>query len=1396
MIIRKVSRWGGVLVAVLLSLLVLKSAPTTEAVVRPSNSGVFAGRFIPAFVGAAYDPSVAYQELAGLPVYVFAFDFWSGPNNPDGSWIVSNLAIRTQVRADGSFQVQGLPVASHYGVYFPFALNGGNVVRTDCEGGRDIYAATTASLTNPCRAEGKKDWMFRMPRPEDRLQDVFSYAGHYLALENGANAPGATVLTNIDSQIQIPGGYEHVRIEHAFITNKNEVDIENNINTFPVVPNSTLKVTLESTDPSGSEYEIYAVRVTKANAVSGAAGGVGGGYRLAPIQNFPVIRGRAILSTASTTPEGSNDYTFQSFAPPGYYALTTWRKEGGSPSYLGWDGVSGLNTHKSGWAQVEVTETLEGQGLTDTTDWRHMLAAPNRIGLSPNRIIVWGTVTSNTGFPLSTFRQHTPHVDAIVHMDSDRTQYFTYTDTDQEIGFVTPGVTIGGTASQAIQPSTTIRGIYAFSSPSSGVEPHSDEATLHVENPGFGKGTVNTGFIHSLAGPRRIDLIANESAAGRTNGYDNGLVVHVDNGKVPAGSARVSIAVTNPLGISVTGEREAFYTNALGDLHIPLSKLSYAGVPCDALTFQLRVTFDNNIAYQETNLSASPDCYREITVNNFTNLGAAKSERFNLAFLNSIQKFWDKQTAYAVDGPVPVLVDLNLDSPVSGQLDVQIYRVNGNERTPCGELCPLYDITNTNRLTDPNTQQPTWNVNTQGLTAFVVRFPQPANPRAANAACPDPLSQYCINLNKSSVGVENTVYQLVVQGEIGGQIVDASTRRITIDSGGVPNPGTVPLGIGQNCSIVGAAAAESTKSTGAGTGDEGWSVGHVATRVLFPILAVKDAAQNVSSAAATLTGFDFQAAATGWLAQGACSVGEFFISNLPLVFGTIYKYGLQTRALTQDQPVIQLYDVVRNIVNIVFVLIFVLIGVMTVLHYQPEQWHLRVLLPELLKSLFFANFSLLVVQAILDLNNFASYTIFQFTEGIISTLLTVQGSKATVGLVGAGSGVAVVGGLTAAAASMATGIVAYITSIFASGGGTAIAGIVFVIALLGVILVQALLILVVFFGRYLVIWMGTIAAPAVFALSVLPWFSSYKAKWWSAMLKVAFIQTAVAAVLSVGLLLLTIGSDENSLFSGFGIAIIGLMVLFAAFKMPSGMLAGAAGGFGLGFATAALSSLPSSAGALASKLEGAGKSQLQESLTDNARWEAEYKLKHGSEPSETARNLRRATMPIRALRSFGTGGFGAKREELGALSSDKAVLDRTAAQEKFAYQKHIKQAGLRNLSRISNTDLDKVLKEAPLDREVTDLSGNAVRKADGTTMKYQDLVWDQSKKGGAGDYRSKRDFYEQMDKLQQVELTAEETQNKTQEQINQMLDARKNQVRQQILRDAKSDFRRRKEQQS
>ncbi|RLA77839.1 MAG: hypothetical protein DRG33_06420, partial [Deltaproteobacteria bacterium] len=227
------------------------------------NTAVFTGQIIPAYEGAAYDPTVAFQYLSGLPVYVFVYNRWDGtPGN-----IIDQLAVRTQIRADGSFQAMGVPHGSNYGVFFPFSehcywrdLNTGDENGMDCA--VDTLSCDEGhTCTKVIRVE-RNDGLevepqtapFRFPKSEDHIQDVFSYAV--------APDDSFTLHDQQENKVTVHGA-------QSFITSVNRLDIQSHINVFPVVPATVLNVAVQMCNSTkapcgeGGNLEIYAKRIDR-----------------------------------------------------------------------------------------------------------------------------------------------------------------------------------------------------------------------------------------------------------------------------------------------------------------------------------------------------------------------------------------------------------------------------------------------------------------------------------------------------------------------------------------------------------------------------------------------------------------------------------------------------------------------------------------------------------------------------------------------------------------------------------------------------------------------------------------------------------------------------------------------------------------------------------------------------------------------------------------------------------------------------------------------------------------------------------------------------------------------------------------------------------------------------
>lgn len=1094
----------------LFAMVFIFSPDKASAIVRSSNTNVFTGRFIPAFLGGAYDPSAAFSELAGLPVYVFAYDFWNGAN-PAGqnSWIISDIAVRSQVRADGSFQVQGLPVASHYGVYFPFELQGGKVVRTDC--------TPDDQTTNPCQDNDNRDYLFRMPVQEDKIVDVFSYAGQYL-----------TTPVVIQSQVANNGIYEDIQIKHAFVTNRTEVDIANNINTFPLVPNTTLKISIEDSENVGAEYEVYAIRLARESVF---------GESIIPVE-FPIIKGRTVESSRS----GSvSSYVFQSFAPQGSYAIIVWRRENKSPTYDTWDGESTLNSQKYQVAYQLVQ--VGGTNLGDSSDWRNMLAQDNKVYVFNNRMVVWGMVYTGNGLIFSSKNTLTVASDPVLRIKSDSEKdYVSYYKEDNptdynDVPFIYSGAVPGSTHGPV---TVGTHGFYSFMMDYLSPSTISDAVTVNIDNeslintgdPATGgylqkyqKGTRTVGPYLSINGPIRVDINTGVSSTGRDGGHDSGIFVKalLPNGELASG-ARMTIKSNSKIG--VPAELKVYPIDSNGEGFIPYSELTYRGVPGSAHSYLIRVQLDPHIIFAKvlnTDFNQGEYVSREITLNTVTVRGP--SSEYNLAALNDLKDFIMPNTVNAAGITLEHSNPYNIQvQGLTGDAFIYVYRkfLGIGGLLPCGnDSCVIStDVGALTRIRDkripPNGE-------------VYVHLPKVLTQEVVKKECEgaignvgvDVLGEVCDRIAELSVQAQS--YVVEVKSKIDNE-ERARSVNLSVDSSDNVIPASpLIISLAYDCTTISENAISS--------GRTGWWEKVGDTVNVFAHIK-------------------------GYFAGIACSAGDFFIKNIPGALGLINKYGLQTRALTQDKSILQIADVFRNIVNIIFVFIFIIAAIMTILRYQPEQWHIRVLLPKLLLNLVLANFSVLIIQAMLDLNNFASSTLFNFTIEIITSGETSIGTSTTVGTAAIGAGAALMGSLGVVLANFAMGLLTTILAATAGTGGVAtlfaIIGLVLVV--IPALMIQVAGILLVLLSRYAVIWILAAIGPVAFGLSVLPWFSGYDKKWFDMVVKVSVIQTAVAGIMSIAILLLILASVEDAVFSGIGVVMVAMVMFYMAYKLPFKMM--------------------------------------------------------------------------------------------------------------------------------------------------------------------------------------------------------------------------------------------------
>lgn len=1020
----------------------ISAPPTTE------NTTVFTGQVIPAFIGGAYDPTEGFKQLAGLPIYVFAYDRFQG-----GAGIINNYAVRTQIRADGSFQAQGLPTGAHYGVYFPFRKNNGDVVRTDCRA-PNVQPCVGSVIT----AE------FRWPDPEDQIQDVFSYAY--------ANAGGAVVNTQIrDSSTS--SGYEEIKIEQAFLTSTTRLDIENSINVFPLIPKKAIRVTigLGSTEQEAS-YEIYAQRVTKKmeQAVNQPQG--------LGVVNAPIIRGRTSIGTAS----GPFYYgTFQAYAPEGFYAITVWRTEGGSATYKEWDGISSVNSTNTGLGFEYVSK-----------DWRDMIArAPNETSVAHRNylISVWGLITDDRGLPMSSLNGGPLGLQDIeIGLKSDTSSaYVRKNDTQRNQGDVSRTQDFYTCCGAQSFTDQTVYGTYALYQyfPDNAIPtPLSERDWVYIHTPTYQKNPSSfKEIINGTHGPARINLTATKSARGHTSGYDTGIYLKIN---LPGGN-EASLAKVRVFPLTddkdIAAKYKFYYTNRLGEVHISDNDLKVE------LEYVLAIKSTNFIEYKMIPYLDSADGV------DGDNKGYAQ-DTTTLAFAEPLPY------AYKILGvlPVPfthaqaqeyVPIKVTFQEPPNAQLtSAEIYIRDGTGRF-CGE---------------PECKMPA----TITGNEFNIEILRSVSGEEEKKECIADAWVGGIGPDCDFLGEEfnpNNTYQIRIKFHFEGEDIQNKDpeieKTVMIDAKGHASPPFLEFNF-SNCDLL----------------------GHGFT--LNPLTALSDFF-NVSS----------------------CKLVKFFGDSVGSIFGTVQRVAFETQPVNKTQGVVFLWNIMRGIVNVLFILFLVIIGIMTILRYEPKSFSPGILIPRFFLAVLFANLSLYIVQIFIDINNVATQSIFGITARVLQNVSDGQ-KGAIVGAVGAaGAGWAVLSAVSGLISGMGFSFVSAILSAPATGGVSLIPLLIPAVGMILTILIFIFGLILLFFTRYAVLWVLTVIAPIAFALNIFPSFSDLFKQWWNTLIAYTLMQTVVAFVISLGLLLLTVAGGENGFLNGLGMAITGIIILVSAIKIPA-----------------------------------------------------------------------------------------------------------------------------------------------------------------------------------------------------------------------------------------------------
>jgi hypothetical protein len=1144
----------------------LSHVQSQEAQTNPQSTDIFTGQFIPAYLGSAYDPTEAYKQLAGATVYIFAYDTWGQP--------VNDFAYRTQIRADGSFQAAGLSNASHYAVYF----------------------SDFSELSSPNQSKN-----FRVPKSADNLQTVFAYQQAAYPSGDSCHSPKVqTKGKRIDGggdgseailcpQKGIDGSYP---TRSLFVTSSRTVDIANHVNIFPLVPTTILSLLLNDssggllTNSDGANhntpYEIYAQRILINNdSPSGSPETLITNTNLQT--NGPIIRGRTtyyVSHDASGNATGSSTI-FQAYAPRGLYAITYWRPDSRDPNstitYLTYNGSDALNTPYNGMAfeQAQLDSTAVTGSVSKTLDWGYLSSRPAQDAnqawdTRPGGLNVWGIISSSQGgvarpepnvsikatsrrlglvdlTQRSCDKRVTKIGDSSIAYNFDKTEKFGvyfYTNTcDPQAAPVgtssTETFSIQAGSLSGTSPLTPYQGQESVPVVIGGIEgPARQDISLLSKTTTGVDGTLqrnkNVGMPYT-----KLDLVKNGNLLANVATTDKNGYFSIGGGYFAdiKSDSSYTILAHDPLPTSgmatvLTGQGEtyAFRINApslltsqlamahLGTLAVGTQMsttgrwLASLSLPNFLSSLRLPTAYaagDNNIQYNTFNPDNMVIYLNQDSLKSFSDSFTPKNYSLKVAEVTAPA---EAQSYGGIDKSE--YVNFIAYGDTSNQ--------NSSDRSPDG----------TDQGIITNDMNPATNTPNPNSTIIGVRL-------AAKQDITHSYSDILGTLYQNTSLTEfNFNLSLVFERKAitDGSITPSTTSGSVSQGGQASPPSTLTASMPIRFLI-----ANPTTDTSA------W--------------ADRDASNNSTRFQMAYTKIPLLLEAPGCNdgGGGGFSILHPFssLSNLTdtikaipckAVMGSIHL--VQTAIdwmageiftidpLGKFPMVADMWNITRNFVNGLAVLILVIAGIAIMLRYEPKTYSLQSVLTKLIVTIILVNFSILIIQMAIDIANVLALGGYHL---IVSTLQTVSGYEPVSNSALGGAGVAL------------AALAGYIFVLTVSTGGIGALGII--LGILGIFCLLAYVIIRAFVDyalRMVVIILCIALAPLAFASRVLPGTAGYFQKWKGIFVGALVAQVAFALVLGATIgLLLNIGRGDGGLFTSMLSMLLTIGLFYYSTKVPA-----------------------------------------------------------------------------------------------------------------------------------------------------------------------------------------------------------------------------------------------------
>lgn len=304
-------------------------------------------------------------------------------------------------------------------------------------------------------------------------------------------------------------------------------------------------------------------------------------------------------------------------------------------------------------------------------------------------------------------------------------------------------------------------------------------------------------------------------------------------------------------------------------------------------------------------------------------------------------------------------------------------------------------------------------------------------------------------------------------------------------------------------------------------------------------LSQVDSANGVDAARCEISG------GFGW---AVCPITRFLASGMDVVYSVISNFlEVQPLNLTEtNNPTYQIWEAVRNIANMLFVIAFIIIVITYLTRYDGNLVTIKSVVPKLIVAAILVNLSYIISATSIDISNILGHGTYDAVTDIRKNL-SIQNNTVTASSL---SNFILTGGIAGAAGFKA------FTAVGAAGG---IKGLIFLLlpALVGAIIaiLIALLILAI---RQALIPLLVILSPLAFAMMLFPNTEKFFDKWkdWFISLLVFYPMFSLIFAVSqlAGLAMIATTASTVGLIIGLLVQVLPLAITPFILKFSSGTM--------------------------------------------------------------------------------------------------------------------------------------------------------------------------------------------------------------------------------------------------